>query len=108
MKIKDIFETTAGSIATVAMPMGKINRRPSLFGYVEEDLSTVPTMSVKELAAKHNTTVAKINTELKMGTKEEAEHTTDKAAAKEIALDHLKEDPKYYSKLKKMENVECD
>lgn len=39
--------------------------------------------------------------ELEMGIKEEMEHTNDKNLAEEIALDHLAEDPKYYSKLKK-------
>lgn len=29
--------TSAGAIASVANPMGKVNRRPSLFGYVPED-----------------------------------------------------------------------
>lgn len=39
--------------------------------------------------------------ELAMGIKVEMEHTDDKRVAKEIALDHLAEDKKYYSKLKK-------
>ena len=39
--------------------------------------------------------------ELEMGIKTEMEHTDDKAKAKEIALQHLAEDPHYYSKLKK-------
>lgn len=39
--------------------------------------------------------------ELVMGTKVEMEHTKDPKKAKEIAKDHLTEDPKYYSKLKK-------
>jgi hypothetical protein len=34
----------------------------------------------------------------------EREHTTDTNIAKEIALDHLYEDPKYYTKLDKIEN----
>ena len=38
--------------------------------------------------------------ELKMGIKVEMEHTSDTEVAKKIALDHLAEDPKYYSKLK--------
>lgn len=42
-------------------------------------------------------------TELAMGIKVEMEHTTNKEAAKTIALQHLAEDPKYYSKLKKVE-----
>lgn len=40
--------------------------------------------------------------QLQMGIKVEMEHTDDSAVAEEIALDHLKEDPKYYTKLKKV------
>lgn len=36
--------------------------------------------------------------ELAMGMKVEMEHTTDPRIAEEIALDHLAEDPHYYSK----------
>lgn len=39
--------------------------------------------------------------ELQMGIKHEMEHTTDRNVAEEIALDHLAEDPHYYSKIKK-------
>lgn len=39
--------------------------------------------------------------ELVMGIKIEMEHTDDKEEAKKIALQHLAENPKYYSKLKK-------
>lgn len=38
--------------------------------------------------------------ELAMGIKVEKEHTKDEAMAKEIAQDHLSEDPHYYTKLK--------
>ena len=41
--------------------------------------------------------------QLAVGTKHEREHTTDKGLAREIAMDHLAEDPNYYKKLKKME-----
>ena len=41
--------------------------------------------------------------QLKAGIKSELEHTSDKDIAKEIAKDHLKEDPMYYTKLKSME-----
>lgn len=40
--------------------------------------------------------------QLEMGIKVELEHTGDKDVAKEIALDHLAEDPKYYTKLKEV------
>lgn len=36
--------------------------------------------------------------ELKRGIADEMEHTDDPAAAEDIALDHLAEDPYYYSK----------
>lgn len=41
--------------------------------------------------------------QLRVGAKHEKEHTSDAATAKEIARDHLAEDPKYYIKLKKIE-----
>jgi hypothetical protein len=41
--------------------------------------------------------------DLQDGTKHEMEHTKDKAAAEEIAKDHLTEDPDYYRKLQKIE-----
>ncbi len=40
---------------------------------------------------------------LKKGAKVEREHTKNKKVAKEIAMDHLKEFPNYYTKLEKME-----
>lgn len=40
--------------------------------------------------------------QLAMGIKVEREHTNDPHMAREIAIDHLKEDPRYYSKLKKI------
>jgi hypothetical protein len=39
--------------------------------------------------------------ELKMGIEVEKEHTADLEICKDIAIDHLKEDPKYYTKLNK-------
>ena len=39
--------------------------------------------------------------ELAMGIKEEMEHTNDWHVSKEVAKDHLMEDPHYYTKLKK-------
>jgi hypothetical protein len=40
--------------------------------------------------------------ELAKGTAVELEHTKDRKLAREIAMDHLKEDPRYYSKLTKV------
>lgn len=68
--------------------------------YILEQLD-VKTLTPEQLAKKHGTSVSEINSQLDMGIKVEQEHTKDKTTAREIALDHLKEDPKYYSKLKK-------
>jgi predicted ABC-type ATPase len=40
--------------------------------------------------------------QLKMGIEVELEHTNDRQVAREIALDHLAEDPRYYTKLKQV------
>ena len=47
-----------------------------------------------------------IKKQLNKGIKVEMEHTNDKKIAKEIAMDHIYEDPRYYDKLKKIENKE--
>jgi len=44
--------------------------------------------------------------QLAMGIAVEKEHTDSEEAAKKITLDHLAEDPEYYTKLKKMESGE--
>ena len=62
-----------------------------------------PTPTVSELAKKHGVSISVLEKQLEAGIEEEMEHTTDTSVAKEIALDHLSEDPKYYTKLKKIE-----
>lgn len=46
--------------------------------------------------------------QLRMGIEVEMEHTKDRRLAREIALDHLAEDPKYYTKLKKVHREGLD
>lgn len=70
----------------------------------KEEFPSVKTYSPEELAKKHRISVSEIEKELKMGTEHEKEHTKDTKKAREIALDHLLEDPKYYTKLHKMEH----
>lgn len=41
--------------------------------------------------------------QIEKGIKVEMEHTDSKEIAREISLDHLTEDPKYYDKLEKIE-----
>ena len=160
--------TSAGAIASVNSPMGGLQKRPSLFGYVvseprkkkkkkttegtkwkwgnkeddesndetrmgdaalnsramygypkqkerakaeqkrrasvtNENLGSVKTYTVNQLAKKHKVSVDKIKSELKKGMKVELEHTTDRKEAHEIALDHLNERPDYYTMLIKAE-----
>lgn len=65
----------------------------------ESKLLDKPTLSVVQLAKKHKVDKKHIEDQLSKGIKVEMEHTKKYDIAKEIALDHLREDPNYYSKL---------
>ncbi|AGS81166.1 hypothetical protein [Caulobacter phage Cr30] len=58
------------------------------------------TYSPDDIAKKHNVLVEYLQSQLKIGIQHEKEHTTRESVAREIALDHLNEDPDYYKKLK--------
>jgi hypothetical protein len=60
-------------------------------------------MGLADIAKYHKMPVKSLKTKLEQGIKTEMEHTTDKDVAREIAMDHIYEDPNYYSKLKKLE-----
>ena len=62
------------------------------------------SMSLEDIAKKHNVNIELIKSELKKGIKVEKEHTADIKIAKEIAMDHLVEDPNYYTKLAGIES----
>lgn len=66
--------------------------------------------NIKDLARKHSKSsvgfhlmVQHLKKQLQKGLEVEKEHTKDDAKAKEIAMDHLSEDPDYYTKLTKIE-----
>lgn len=61
------------------------------------------TPSPKQLAKEKGVSLKTIRKQLKQGISVEKEHTSKTPVAKEIALDHLKELPDYYTRLKKME-----
>lgn len=63
--------------------------------------------SLLDISKKHKVVLSKLKKEFNLGVKVEMEHTDDRSVAKEIAKDHLSEDPKYYSKLKKIETKEA-
>ena len=58
-------------------------------------------MDVQDIANKHHVQKNVIKKQLNMGKKVETEHGGTIKKAKGIAMDHLAERPKYYSKLKK-------
>jgi len=60
-------------------------------------------MTLKDIAKHHKISPQTLKNEFIKGYAVEREHTTDVNIAKEIALDHLYEDPNYYSKLSKIE-----
>ena len=60
-------------------------------------------MSIKDIAKKHDISLKKLKSQLNKGVGVEMEHTTSKKVAKEIAMDHIFEDPNYYDKLEKIE-----
>jgi hypothetical protein len=62
-------------------------------------------LSVSALAKKHDVDKEYIEKQLKKGIKVEHEHTTKLKVARQIALAHIGEDPDYYKKLKKIENI---
>jgi hypothetical protein len=65
--------------------------------------------TIQDVAKKHKIDVDLLKLQLQNGIKvEKEEHTDNKKSAKEIALDHLWEDPTYYIKLKKVETKEMD
>jgi hypothetical protein len=61
------------------------------------------TPTPKQIARKHHVSVQLVKKRLKDGMKIEGEHSQKKGVQREIALDHLGEDPGYYGKLKKVE-----
>ena len=77
-------------------------------GFTEEKLEggLADKKTVEDIAKKHKLDVEVIKKHLNDGIKVEMEHTNLKTKAKEIAMDHIFEDPNYYTKLKKMETKE--
>lgn len=62
--------------------------------------------SISDIAKHHNANLDDIKSQIEKGTKIEMEHTTDAQIAREIAKDHIWEDPEYYTKLADIEKHE--
>jgi hypothetical protein len=66
------------------------------------------SMSIEDIAKHHGVDLRELIDQYEMGIKVELEHTDDNETAAEIARDHIYEDPKYYDKLKKVEESLLD
>lgn len=62
--------------------------------------------SLQDIADHHGVSLEDIQKQYTMGKKVEMEHTSDSNTASEVAKDHLWENPKYYTKLKTIEDDE--
>jgi hypothetical protein len=62
-------------------------------------------MDIYDIANMHGVDIDDLNVELQKGIEVEKEHTSDRGVAERIALDHLYEDPKYYTKLATIEEL---
>lgn len=69
----------------------------------DDDILDKPTLTVDELAKLHGVSTEHIRRQLFKGMKVELEHTSDPSIAREIASDHLRENPNYYDLLKSIE-----
>jgi hypothetical protein len=56
-------------------------------------------LELEDIAQEHQVPLEGLKKALIVGIKVEGEHTPDRAKAREIAMDHLAEDPDYYTKL---------
>jgi len=85
--------------------MGKFLNKKTVVKSIGKDEHGMPTVNGKKLCKFRYLNVSESKDsnidkdELITGTLVEFEHTKNKNEAKKIALDHLKENPKYYSKL---------
>lgn len=70
---------------------------------MSKGLSSVKTLTAKEIAKKWNLSLAVVSKKIAAGVKVEKEHTKSTRQANEIARDHLGERPDYYDKLGQME-----
>ena len=80
----------------------EINLKKSVNDAISGGLSD--GLTTNYIARQHNAPIELIELMLKWGIDVESEHTDDPNIAREIAMDHIMEDPVYYKKLHEMEN----
>ena len=90
-----------------------VTDRLRIEGVITEGEDNIPGglakgMTLNDIAEKHGVSVDILVAEFKKGIQTEMEHTTDREMAKEITMDHLFEDPQYYTKLSSVEEYVDD
>jgi hypothetical protein len=90
-----------------------VTDRLRIEGIIKEGEDSIPGglakgMTLNDIAEKHGVSVDVLVGEFKKGIQTEMEHTTDREMAKEITMDHLFEDPQYYTKLATVEEYVDD
>lgn len=93
-----------------AAKRGEIAKKLGITPYEMKNLSAKELKNILQNIGEHDFSPdSEFDAEqLKMGIEIEKEHTQSPLIAKLIAKDHLKEDPKYYTKLRKMEGKKHD
>ena len=81
----------------------KITRKEKIPGGLGKDLHGSMEEQHQQIADMHGVDVSDIDSEVSKGIEVEMEHTSDKDIAHEIAMDHVIEDPEYYTKLSQTE-----
>ena len=91
--------TSAGAAGSFTGPLGGKTEAK------EEKLKggLADNKTLNQLAKKHDIKKTTLQKQLKRGVKVEKEHVKNPESRKEIAMDHIAEDPKYYDKLEKIE-----
>src|SRR5210317_132466 len=113
MKISDLLEDgriVKGVNTTPDVGPNEITKQAKKFGNTVDKDGRPPTLSKKvkgkstnvlfNLGLAESKMSKELYKQLKMGIEVEMEHTDNPKLAMKIAIDHIKEDPKYYDKLK--------
>lgn len=100
------FDKAASQVNLNSSVYSDINKYKGMMKEIDGGLSD--NMSLGDIASKHKVDIKKLTKEFLKGVEVEMkEHTKNKNEASEIAMDHLFEDPEYYTKLKKVESNEA-
>lgn len=98
-KLTALMPKDTESLIQTSLAVGDIDEE--MEGGVGDDIT------LEGLANRHGVTISHIVNQLSKGIRVEMEHTERALDALDIAIDHIFEDPNYYTKLKKMETKEA-